>query len=438
MMSSSESSSRRGGSSVISRALLRLFWFTVIPLLWVGLLVRYLVPHSRSAHGFEGALAAAAQGRLLLVGIALFVALGLLLRYWRLWLPGGRYLSSIPDEIAKRVPRRRVALCEAACALFAELDTPQAKRRLLASSSEQRALVAASQEALRTQLAAGKWSKIEPALNELRRLTARSKLAASTGHTLLFAALLAGAAVLALQLRSRFIQAYDVIGTSMLPTLTPGELLLGERVAYAPGQLPRRGDLVVLRVEVDGREQEVIKRVIGLPGDHLGMTGAHPAINGWDTPLCDTGAYYSPTDETARSGDPGSRMVMEFLEGAAYLTLQAVPAAAFPEYIVKPGELFVLGDNRSNSRDSRNFDHGAPRAFPLSSVRAKVTRVLLGRSNSGEIEPRTLLRSIGIVPRLDGADLTEVETKVANCLAVRPHDPTPPGPPSIALASGVP
>ncbi|HWZ88760.1 MAG TPA: signal peptidase I [Polyangiaceae bacterium] len=409
----------------------------MIPLLLGLLAMRYLVPRAVSAQGLEGALSAFAGSHTLVVLVALFVILASLVRYWSAWLPGGRYLSSLPNDLVERVPRGRIAEAEAACATLEALESSTIKGRLLQSPAEIQASVASASAELRAELTAGKWSRVARAHEKLRALTGQMRRA-SRAKLVPYAATLVVAALLALQMRARFLQTYEVNGTSMLPTLTPGELLAGRVAAYAPGRLPQRGDLVVLRVQVDGHEQELIKRVIGLPGDHIGMWGVHPIINGWTLPLCDVGSYYSPDDETARSGDPGARVLMEFLGNEAYLTLQAVQAAPFPEYVVKPGEVFVLGDNRSNSRDSHNFDQGAPRGFPLSDIKAKVTRVLLSRTRRGDVQVSSVLRRPAIVPALEGTDMSDVETRVKSCLAIRPQLTSPPSPQSTALASGAP
>jgi len=251
---------------------------------------------------------------------------------------------------------------------------------------------------------------------------------------LVFSALLGGAALLALQMRARFLQAYDVNGNSMLPTLTPGEVLAGSVAAYGPGRLPQRGDVVVLQTMVDGVPREVIKRVVGLPGDHIAIQGVHPIINGWPVPLCEAGAYYSPSDETAQSGDPSGLLVMEFLEGEAYLTLQSAVAPLVAEYIVKPDEIYVLGDNRSNSRDSRSFDHGAPRGFPLKDVKARVGRELFRPTARGDIDLRAVLKPLGPSVLLDGADLSGIQGRISGCIALRPKSATPPRAASTALA----
>ena len=413
---------------------LRGLWFGLIPLLLSGLALRYLVPHASSATGLEGMLALAWRSHGLLLALVLFLALVALIRYWRNWLPGASYLSTLPSELALRVPRRRIASCEAAVALLNRLKTRAAERKLIGCSADVQATIRNARAELEAQLNAGKWSKVARAQDQLEFLLRPVLDAQSIGHSVLFLALLLGVGLLALQVREHLVQAYEVIGNSMLPTLTPEQVLVGRPVHYTPGRLPHRGELVVLRTAVDGREQELIKRVVGLPGDRIGMWGVHPTINGWSVPLCDAGAYYRPDDASVSAPELGGRVVIEFLEDEAYLTFQTSQAAPFPEYVVKPGEVFVMGDNRSSSRDSRTFDQGAPRGFPVSSIRAQVSRVLFSRTRRGEIEVSSVLRPLRVAAKLDGADMSAVQARIDACLAVRPQTASPPRAASAALA----
>jgi hypothetical protein len=113
------------------RQILAGLWFAVIPALYSALALRYIVPHSSSATGFEGAVSKFAREHTLLCALLLFLVGTALIRYWRALLPGGRYLSSLPAELVERVPRRRVQACEEAHALLNWLDTAAGKRWLL-------------------------------------------------------------------------------------------------------------------------------------------------------------------------------------------------------------------------------------------------------------------------------------------------------------------
>jgi signal peptidase I len=432
---------RAARPSAFARALLAALWLVLIPLLCSALALRYLVPRAVLAPGFEGAFARLGRGHTLLLLVSFFLICSALIRYWRAFLPGGRYLSSLPPDLVERVPRRRTRSCEEASALVRWLESPRAKGSFHGLSSEQQLALAAARSALQEELNAGKWSRIPRTCARLKKLTAGAEARGSVATNLAFVASLGLAALLALALRATLFQAYEVNGSSMLPSLAGGDLLAGRvlSVRQAPPLLAR-GDVVVLRATVDGQEEELVKRVIGLPGDRIGMHGAHPVINGWAVPVCDAGAYYSPDDETASErGDPGGRVALEFLDDTVYLTYQAAPAFPFTEYVVKPRELFVLGDNRSNSRDSRAFDQGLPRGFAFGDVKAKVQRVLLSRTRSGQIDISSIGRRLGLALHLDGLDVTAIEAGIQRCLASRPTQTNPPkSNASQALASGAP
>lgn len=110
-----------------------------------------------------------------------------------------------------------------------------------------------------------------------------------------------------------------VDGFSMRPTLQDGEYILVSKLAYKLGE-PQRGDIVVFVFPVNP-EEDLIKRVIGLPGDTITVQGGVLSINGvaMDEPYINAPPAYDGT------------------------------------WYVSEGELFVLGDNRNDSRDSHQW-----------------------------------------------------------------------------------
>ncbi|MCQ3809009.1 MAG: signal peptidase I [Acidimicrobiia bacterium] len=148
-------------------------------------------------------------------------------------------------------------------------------------------------------------------------------------------AVLAGALVLALVLRSVLFQAYYIRFTSMEPTLSNGDRVLVNKLGYDLSDV-NRGDLVVFERPrgVSGRqEDDLIKRVIALPGEVIKFVEGDVYIN-------------------------SRRLHEPYLESSG-ITTGNIPSgcAAIVDggCLVGSGEVFVMGDNRANSTDSRSF-----------------------------------------------------------------------------------
>jgi signal peptidase I len=128
------------------------------------------------------------------------------------------------------------------------------------------------------------------------------------------------AVLIALVINLFLAQATVVRGQSMEPTLCDSERVVVEKITYRFLHGPRRGDVIVLRVT--GQDDLLIKRVIALPGEKVAVQGGKVYIN--DQPL----------DES-----------WTFREGG----LDYAPT------LIPPLHVFVMGDNRGHSNDSRSF-----------------------------------------------------------------------------------
>jgi signal peptidase I len=232
------------------------------------------------------------------------------------------------------------------------------------------------------------------------------------------------AVAVALAVRAVVGQPSRVTGVSMLPTLEPGDYLLTSKLGLR-GRAPRRGELVVFRGGAVGERSEelLVKRVIGLPGDRVSTVGGLASINGWRVPFCDAGRYAFFSAGQAIVG----RLAVVFLEDQTFLDLHTPEAGAFEGQPVKPGEVFVLGDNRNMSRDSRAWNDGRGAGVPLAALEGRAWRVV-GHDRAGHLDLRRLLVRPGLELHLPGIDTTMAQQRIARCLKERPAQTTPPPP----------
>jgi signal peptidase I len=108
---------------------------------------------------------------------------------------------------------------------------------------------------------------------------------------------------------------------SMQPTLYPGDYVIVNKLAYRFNHRPDRGDVIVFRYPPDPEAIPYIKRIIGLPGDQIHIADGKVHVNG--------------------------QLVVE-----PYLVVSTNRGG---DWTVPDGQLFVMGDNRNNSSDSRSW-----------------------------------------------------------------------------------
>ena len=142
------------------------------------------------------------------------------------------------------------------------------------------------------------------------------------------------------------LQNYRVEGESMLPTLVQSQFLMVNKLAYAQFDFskvsdkipfvtleqkpnshlfdpPKRGDLIVFKLPDEPNKPPLVKRVVAIPGDSIGISNGELRING------------------RRAKEP------YLYEKPSLINLS--------DKIMLPGEYFVLGDNRMRSNDSKNW-----------------------------------------------------------------------------------
>ncbi|MBD0356136.1 MAG: signal peptidase I [Rubrobacter sp.] len=118
------------------------------------------------------------------------------------------------------------------------------------------------------------------------------------------------------------VEAYRIPTESMVPTLEIGDRVLANKFVYRFAE-PERGDIVVFE-SVDGEDQTLIKRVVGVEGDEIRVQGGLLFVNGE-------------------------------VQDEPYLNHEAPSTGFYGPTTVPEDGVFVMGDNRDNSADSRAF-----------------------------------------------------------------------------------
>ena len=177
---------------------------------------------------------------------------------------------------------------------------------------------------------------------------------------------------------------FSIPSESMLPKLWNGDYLLASKWSYgfsnnslplgieiAEGRLfasePELGDIVIFKHPIDGTDY--IKRVIALPGDSIALVDGQIMLNGeliervpmddFEIPISvNTTCAWGGEETTNAAGEAVCRYTQyrETLpNGVSYEVLDFgnMPSDSYPPKIIPEGHMFVMGDNRDNSRDSR-------------------------------------------------------------------------------------
>jgi signal peptidase I len=123
-------------------------------------------------------------------------------------------------------------------------------------------------------------------------------------------------------------QPYEVKGNSMFPTYHDGEYMLINKLVYRLSE-PKRGEVIVFNAP-DNERYDYIKRIIGMPGDKIKITQNKLYVNG------------------------------QMINENTYLSSDVITSPGYylrenQEIVIPPNNYFVMGDNRTNSSDSRDF-----------------------------------------------------------------------------------
>ncbi len=171
---------------------------------------------------------------------------------------------------------------------------------------------------------------------------------------------------IAMIIRTILIEPFRIPSGSMIPTLEIGDQIFVNKFIYGVRipfmnkvpfvlvRAPERGDVIVFNNPTD-ETKDFIKRVVGLPGDRVEIIGDVVHINGVPEPQELLDPNYTYYDHPGAWQLKRAGLYREVLSGHTHLTAQESfdPSEHWGPYVVPEGKVFVLGDNRDNSADSR-------------------------------------------------------------------------------------
>jgi signal peptidase I len=228
-------------------------------------------------------------------------------------------------------------------------------------------------------------------------------------------------ALIAWVIRSFVFAPFSIPSGSMLPALFVGDYVLTAKWPYGYsrdsflwgfpsfdgrifGNLPKRGDVVVFRAP--GTEEDFVKRVIGLPGDTVEVRGGMLVLNGRAIPRQQEGAFAMPISENSPCRVVGGATPMtapaetgglaclypvyrETLpDGRSYRVIDQVlnpRGDDFGPMRVPDGHLFLMGDNRDDSLDSRYpVAEGGIGFVPVENVIGRATMIFWSTDGSAD------------------------------------------------------
>jgi signal peptidase I len=158
--------------------------------------------------------------------------------------------------------------------------------------------------------------------------------------------------------RSFLFEPFHIPSASMMPGLVDGDFILVDKFRYGlrlpltntkllSTWEPQRGDVIVFR-STSGPPINLIKRLVGLPGDHVVVRDNRVTLNGTPVPLTPGGQFADGY------GFTGAELQRETLGRADHVIMLAPQGLAVDfDAVVPAGHYFFMGDNRNDSEDSR-------------------------------------------------------------------------------------
>ena len=194
----------------------------------------------------------------------------------------------------------------------------------------------------------------------------------------------------ALTFRSVVASAYVIPSGSMIPTLQVGDRILVEKLslgvnvplpfvqAKLGAQSPDRGDIVVFAQPVT--DTDLVKRVVAVAGDRVELAGGRLRVNGQERARTALGPVREEDYDEAsgRWFEQSYQGFAESLGGTRFTTLSLRAGGNYGPVTVPAGHVFVLGDNRDNSSDSRYWGF-----VPIERIRGRARRVVWSAGPEG-------------------------------------------------------
>ena len=209
------------------------------------------------------------------------------------------------------------------------------------------------------------------------------------------------AIAVALLLRAFVVEAFQIPSGSMIPTLEVGDHIFVSKFSYGLSipftdlkvlkySQPQRGDVIVFKFPND-HSTDYIKRVVGLPGDTVETRQNQLYVNGHEIRR-ERERRPCRYNESATAGDDHDcEYWVETLGSKVHQTIlePSHPAQDHPRTVIAPGEVFVMGDNRDNSYDSRKWG-----TVNMDLIKGRALIIWWSRGNSPSWDPGAWLKAI--------------------------------------------